>query len=102
MFNLDSALGIEILNDSLIFTVLKKRYQGYSVQGSMVLKNYADMPEPELYGRVQHFISQHPVNRDNVILGIPRDYVILRHITLPKEGEENLDQVVLLQVLCLL
>ncbi len=97
MFNLDSALGIEILNDSLIFTVLKKRYQGYSVQGSMVLKNYADMPEPELYGRVQHFISQHPVNRDNVILGIPRDYVILRHITLPKEVEENLDQVAQLQ-----
>ncbi len=97
MFNLDSALGIEILNDSLIFTVLKKQYQGYAVQGSMVLKNYADMPEPELYGRVQHFISQHPVNRDNVILGIPRDSVILRYITLPKEVEENLEQVAQLQ-----
>lgn len=97
MFNLDSALGIEIVNDTLFFTVVKKRYQGYSVQGSMVLRNYADMPEPELYGRVQHFISQHPFNRDNVILGVPRDLVILRYITLPKEVEENLDQVAQLQ-----
>ena len=85
MFNLDSALGIEIVGDKLFFTIVKKRYQGYSVQGSMVLKNYADMPEPELYGRVRHFISQHSFNRDNVILGIPRDDVILRYITLPRK-----------------
>jgi Tfp pilus assembly protein PilN len=97
MFNLDSALGIEIVDDKLFFTIVKKRYQGYYVQGRMVLKNYSDMPAPELYGRVQHFISQHSFNRDNVILGIPRDEVILRYITLPQEVEENLDQVAQLQ-----
>jgi len=97
MFNIDSALGVEIVDDKLFFTVVKKRYQGYSVQGSMILKNYADMPETELYGRVQQFISQHSFNRDNVILGIPRDHVILRYITLPQEVEENLDQVAQLQ-----
>ena len=97
MFNLDSALGIEIVNDTLFFAIVKKSTQGYSVQGSMVLKHYSDMPESELYGRVQHFVNMHSFNRDNVILGIPREQVILRYMTLPKEVEENLDQVAQLQ-----
>ena len=63
----------------------------------MVLNHYADMPESELYGRVQHFVNMHSFNRDNVILGIPREHIILRYITLPREVEENLDQVAQLQ-----
>jgi len=97
MFNLDSALGIEIVGDSLVFAVVKRGRQGYSVQGSMVLNHYADMPESELYGRVQHFVNMHSFNRDNVILGIPREHIILRYITLPREVEENLEQVAQLQ-----
>jgi len=97
MFNLDSALGIEIVDDTLFFAVVKKKYQGYSVQGSLAIKNFAEMPESELYGRVQRFVNSCSFNRDNVIFGMPRDQVIVRYITLPQEVEENLDQVAQLQ-----
>jgi|GEM_PF-1008500 len=97
MLNLDSALGVEIIGDDLFFAVVKKSYQGYSVKGTLILKNYSGLPESELYGRIQHFINQHSFNRDNIILGIPRDNVIIRYITLPKEVEENLEQVAQLQ-----
>lgn len=97
MFNLDSALGIEVIGDNLFFAVVRKKYQSYSVQGSLIIKNYSDLPETELYGRIQHFINQNSFNRENVILGVPRSQVIVRYITLPQEVEENLDQVAKIQ-----
>ncbi|MDA2938882.1 hypothetical protein MYX75_11550, partial [Acidobacteria bacterium AH-259-A15] len=98
MFNLDSAVGIEIHGNSLVFATVSKGLQDYALKNYGVLENYKELPPSDLHSWVQQYAESNGFNRENVILGLPRDQVVIRHVELPLDVEENLDQVVRIQV----
>ena len=98
MFNLDSAVGVQIRGNSLVFATVAKGFQGFLLKGCAVVEHYRELPHEDLYAWVQQFGEDNGFDRENVILGLPRDQVVIRQIDLPLEVEENLDQVVRFQV----
>ena len=98
MFYLDSAVGVEIRGNSLVFAAVSKGFQGYLLRSYGRVENYKDLPPSDLYAWVQQFVQDNGLNRENVILGLPRDQVVIRQMELPLEVEENLDQVVRFQL----
>ena len=98
MFSLDSAVGIEIRGSSLVFATVSKGLQDYVLRNCELVEHYKELPLADLYARVQQFGEASGFDRENVILGLPRDQVVVRQIELPLEVEENLDQVVRFQV----
>jgi Tfp pilus assembly protein PilN len=98
MFYLDSAVGVEIKGNSLSFAVVSKGLQGYVLRSCDQIEDYRNLPPADLYAWVEKFEAVDGLDRDNVILGLPRDQVVVREIELPLEVEENLDQVVQFQL----
>ena len=98
MFNLDSAVGVQIRGNSLVFATVAKGFQDYVLKGCAVVEHYKELPPSDLYAWIQQFGEANGFDRENVILGLPRDQVVIRQIELPLEVEENLDQVVRFQV----
>ena len=98
MFSLDSALGIEVRKNDLVFATVKKGIQNFTLQHSSVIEDYQELTPAELYNRIQNHLQVNGFNGENVVLGIPRDQAVVRHIEFPQEVEENLAQVVRFQV----
>lgn len=98
MLNLDSALGIVVRADRLVLATVKKGFQDYWVKNLAVIENYPALTPPELNNAVRQYVRSNSFNRENVILGIPREQAVYRYLRLPLEVEENLEQVVRFQV----
>ncbi|MEJ2077049.1 MAG: PilN domain-containing protein [Acidobacteriota bacterium] len=98
MFNLDSALGIEIQADRLVMASVEKGLQDFQLKSYLIIDRFRELPRPELLARVQQFRSGNGFNSENITVGVPRDWVVIREIDLPLEVEENLDGVVRAQV----
>jgi general secretion pathway protein L len=98
MFNLDAFLGIEIHDERLCFASVKKGFHEYTLKNQLVIDHYLNLPESDLFGIVQKFTKNNGFNKENIIVGIPRNQVIIREAELPLEVEENLDMVVHAQV----
>lgn len=98
MFNLDSALGVEICGNRLILASVRKGFQDFSLRGHLTVTDYRDIPRPELVARIRQFARADGVNRENVIIGLSRSSVVIREVEFPLEVEENLSQVVKSQV----
>jgi len=98
MFNLDSALGVDLREDKLVLASVSKRFQGYTLKSHLVLDGYRELSTAELSARIRQFATANGFSRENIVAGVPRDQVILRDIDMPIDVEENLDQVVTAQV----
>ena len=98
MVFLDSALGIEVRADKLILATVRKGLQDYTLRGFTVIEEYRKLSLPELRDQLRQYLQSNSFNRENVVLGLPRDEAVTRYIELPLEVEENLDQVVQLQL----
>ncbi|HLU99732.1 MAG TPA: PilN domain-containing protein [Acidobacteriota bacterium] len=98
MFNLDSSLGIGIQEKALVLATVHKGLNEYSLKNSLIIENWADLPPLELRSRIQDYIKSNGFNRENVTLGLSRNNVIIRQVSLPLDVEENLEGVVRLQV----
>lgn len=98
MLNFDSSLGISIKGGRMVLAVVQKGFQGYNLKGHLIVDDFMGIPRPELASRVSKFAQANGFNRENIILGLPRDQVIVREVELPAEVEENLDQVLRFQV----
>ncbi|NOR50556.1 MAG: hypothetical protein GQ530_05965, partial [Desulfuromonadales bacterium] len=82
----------------MVFATVAKGFQDYVLKSCAVVEHYRELPHEDLYAWVQQFGEDNGFDRENVILGLPRDQVVIRQIELPLEVEENLDQVVRFQV----
>ena len=98
MFALDSAVGIEVQGDDLAFASVSKGLQDYTLKKYGVLENFREQPRSDLQHWMRQYAESNGLNRENIILGLPREQVVIRRVELPLEVEENLDQVVRLQV----
>lgn len=98
MLNLDSSLGIEIQEKDLICAAVRKGLNEYSLKNSLIIEDWAELPPLELRSRIQDFVKSNGFNRENVTMGLSRNSVIVRQLSLPLEVDENLEEVVRLQV----
>jgi len=98
MFNLDSALGIEIQEDRLILASIKRGLNDRTLQNHLVIEGFRELPDAQLISQVRQFTKTNGFNHENVVVGLPRDHVIIREIEFPLEVEENLERVIQFQV----
>jgi Tfp pilus assembly protein PilN len=98
MISLKSSLGIEIRENDLVLTALNKGIKQWAVANFKTVSNYKQVNKIELKKEINRFIKSHKVAREHIVLGVPRDQVILRLVELPREVEENLKQVMKFQV----
>jgi general secretion pathway protein L len=94
---LDTSLGIDFRQDHLILTLLRKSFGKIRLvdHGIYPLSSEAQKEEREtqLIGLIRSFISKHGINKDRVLISIPREKVVARFITLPLATQENLRKV---------
>ena len=55
MFNLDSAVGVQIRGNSLVFATVAKGFQDYVLKGCAVVEHYKELPHEDLSAWVQQF-----------------------------------------------
>lgn len=93
MFDFDSALGVQFCGDSLVLAFVAKGLQGYTLKNWTVIEHCRAMEPVELRARVRESLQANRINQENIVVGLPRDEVVIRQIELPLEVEENLRQV---------
>ncbi len=95
---LRASVGIEIRQEDLLISCLKNNFAGNTFTQFARISGYRQRDAEQVRREIDRFFKEGKVSRDNVVLGIPRRDVILRHLDLPKEVEDNLKQVMLYQV----
>ncbi len=93
-----SAVGIEVGHNRLVCTLLKKGWRDFSLRQSHIIDNYTDLPPTELQAQLQDFLKVNGADAEDVVLGLPSEWAIVRYLELPLEVEEKLEQVVRFQV----
>ena len=63
MLSVDSSLGIEIRDDSLVFTVVKRQLNGLRVGQSQVIENFLQLDKERLQERLQQVRKRNGYNR---------------------------------------
>ncbi len=98
MIYLKTSVGIEIRQDDLLISCLRSNFAAGVFTNHARIPGFRQRDPKEVRGEIDAFFKRERINRENVILGVPRRDVILRYLDLPKEVEDNLKQVVLYQV----
>ncbi len=98
MIYLRSSVGIEIRGQNLILSSLQGNLSGVSVTGIQSVANFRHRTREEVLAEIEAFFKSRGLARDNIVLGIPRRDLIIRHLDLPAEVADNIKQVVLYQV----
>ena len=98
MFYLDTAVGVEIRGKHLSLAVVSKGLQGHVLKRCDQIKDYVDLQPAELHAWFEKFEEVDGLDRDNIIVGLPRNQVVIREVELPLDVEENLEQVMQFQL----
>ena len=97
-FNLESAIGIDIGHNRLVLSSVVRGLRGLRVGPTLVVDDFRQIDPSELHDKVQNFVGSNNISTENVVVGLSRDQVAIKHVELPLEVEENLGQVVQFQV----
>lgn len=97
MLYLRTSVGVEIGRDLLISCLQSNLSTGVFTHFARV-SDYQLRDNAEVRAEIDRFFKSHRLNRENIVLGIPRKDLIVRHIELPAEVLDNLKQVVQYQV----
>jgi Tfp pilus assembly protein PilN len=98
MIYLRTSIGIELRGADLLISSLQSNFSG------QVFTHFKRFPDCRLRDRqdlrqeISFFFKSKRLSKENIVLGIPRKDVVLRHLDLPAEVEDNLKQVVAYQV----
>ncbi len=98
MIYLRASVGVEIRQEDLLITCLKGGIGEPAFTRFARIAGFRQREREEVRREVDRFFKDEKVSRDNIVLGLPRRDMILRHLELPKEVEDNLKQVMLYQV----
>lgn len=96
---LKKAIGIYYQDDQLDIEVAGKSMTGMHSLGSLTLTGTSEKDSVLLKAEVKSFLEKIKTDPDNVLLALSPEQVVFRHLTLPIEAEENLDQAVRLQIM---
>lgn len=98
MIYLKSSVGIEIRGEDLIISGLKSNLSGSVFTSFRKVAGYRTRNPEEVRQEVARLFRAERLNRDSIVLGIPRSEAVVRYLDLPKEVEDNLKQVMMYQV----
>jgi hypothetical protein len=94
---LNSSLGIDFRQNHLILTLLKKtlgkiRLVDYRIY-PLWSEGQKEVQQAQWISLITSFISKHQINKERVVVSIPREKVVVRFIRLPIATKENLRKV---------
>jgi Tfp pilus assembly PilM family ATPase/Tfp pilus assembly protein PilN len=94
-----SSLGIDLREDRIIFSHLKRSFKHVRVTNSSVVAfapgdKSKDEREAEIINAVQKFITTQNVSRDNVFIAFPRERALLKILEIPSAVKENLRKAI--------
>ncbi len=98
MLYLRTSVGIEIRQGDLIISCLQSNLSTGVFTHFARISDYQSRPRTDVRAEIDRFFKSHRLNRDNLVLGIERKDLIVRHLELPVEVLDNLKQVVQYQV----
>jgi len=93
-----SSLGIDLRQDRIILSHMRKSLNRVSVAASGVFPLMEEKPkedkDAEVINTIQRFITSHNVSKENVILALPREKAFTKLIEVPSAARENLRKVI--------
>jgi Tfp pilus assembly protein PilN len=98
MIYLKTSIGIEIRGNDLLLSCLRSNFSAAVFTSFARIRDFKTRDSAEVRSEIDEFMKGQKAGRDNVVLGIPRQDAIIRHLDLPREVEDNLKQVILYQV----
>jgi Tfp pilus assembly protein PilN len=98
MIYLKTSIGIELRGEDMLISSLQGNFYGEAFTHFKRIQNYRLRDKEDLRQEVNFFFKSHKLGKDNIVLGIPRRDIVLRHLDLPSEVADNLKQVVRYQV----
>ncbi len=98
MIYLKSSVGVEIRQEDLLISSLQSNFSAGVFTHFKRITNYGKRDRGEVRREIGQFFKSHQLDRSNIVLGLPRGDIIIRHLDLPVEVADNLKQVVQYQV----
>jgi Tfp pilus assembly PilM family ATPase/Tfp pilus assembly protein PilN len=93
-----SSLGIDLRQDRIILSHMRKSLNRVSVAASEVFPLMDEKPkedkDAEVINTIQRFINSHNVSKENVVLALPREKAFTKLIEIPSAARENLRKVI--------
>ena len=99
MIYLKKAIGVLYYEDQLDIEVVARGFSEVFFLGSTSLTGISQKDPLVIKSELEEFLAQLKIKPDNVVVGLSPDQLAFRHLTLPAEAEENLDQAIRLQVM---
>ena len=92
-----TSLGIDLREDRIIFSHLKRSFKKVWVTSTKVLsfnpeKGKEDR-EVEIISTILGFITSQNISKDNIIVALPREKALLKLLEIPSAAKENLRKV---------
>ncbi len=98
MIYLRTSIGVEIRQGDLLITCLQSNFTAGVFTHVKRIADYSSRDRAEVRREIDLFFKSKRLKRDGIVLGIPRQDVVIRYLDLPAEVADNLRQVVLYQV----
>lgn len=98
MIYLKSSVGVEIRQDDLLISSLQSNFSAGVFTHFTRIADYSKRDRGEVRREIDQLFKSRRLDRNSIVLGVPRGQVIIRHLDLPIEVEDNLKQVVQYQV----
>ncbi len=98
MIYLKTSVGVELRGEDLLIASLQSNYSDSVFTHFVRFAGYRQRNPEDLKREIHAFFKSKGLNRENIVLGIPRKDIVLRYLDLPAEVADNLKQVVQYQV----
>jgi Tfp pilus assembly protein PilN len=98
MIYLKTGIGIELRGEDMLISSFQSQFTGGAFTHFTCIGDYRHRDKEELRQEILHFLKSNGLGKENIVLGISRRDIILRHLDFPYEVSDNLSQVVRYQV----
>jgi Tfp pilus assembly protein PilN len=98
MIYLKTGIGIELRGEDILIASLQGNFSGGTFTHFKRIAGYRFRPQEDVRREINQFFRSNGLNKDSIVLGIPRKDVVLRYLDLPLEVKDDLKQVVQYQV----
>ncbi len=98
MIYLKTGIGIELRGEDMLISALQSNFAGEVFTHFKRIAEYRQRDKEGLRREIAFFFKSKGLSKENIVLGIPRSDIVMRHLDLPAEVADNLKQVIQYQV----
>jgi hypothetical protein len=98
MIFLRTSVGIEVRGDDLLISSLQSNFSAGVFTAFARIPEFRSRDQAAVKAEIDRFFRKHRLSRENIVLGVPRRDLIVRHLDFPGEVADNLKQVVQYQI----